>query len=646
MSCRKLWLGLSAMLVLSLLAGAVAQAGAQGLSDDGGAEWRVEQPELPPSPPGVEGLKAAIGLGRIGDIQFWAPNRGALITSGNGSAIPPGVWFYNGERWRELATVCGATDGHIAWAGPDEFWTISDGRPGQAPSESGEEPPLQDDTLCHFGVNSLTGKLEVLASYASLAFLSTSYQPMHAAACLGPEDCWFAGEPLESPDVGAFHLHWNGHTLAPEPYLPEGHGVWSMATFDGHIYEGVRFLDSDRSTTVSRPPPALHLITGAEAPQTFEPVHEVPLYETNEFFSALDYLRLSADESSLWAAAGPVTGETPKGSLPAGVTIVRYSSLQCPSGGSECSDTGSPSWSQVLGPQTAPSGLEAFPEDVVSSIAAEPGTSSAWVALDSKADAENGEPGTPSPALVARVSANGTISDELQLPSSGEPYGPKGAAEEVVCPAVHDCWMATADGWLLHLSTTAEHEEEHEENGKHPNLLTDPAFSSDEPIAVRPPDEGVPQVPLDAPPLDDSGLEEFRPSQERLKGQTTESPFATVTLPLLSHVRSRLVHGTTLELSFHLAVKARVRLLAKHRRAVVASTSTRTLKAGNRSLLLRLSAARWPTKLELQTHPLAPLPTASTREAGTNSVTTSLAFPNARGPLVPLLPFSRSGKLF
>ena len=94
---------------------------------------------------------------------------------------------------------------------------------------------------------------------------------------------------------------------------------------------------------------------------------------------------------------------------------------------------------------------------------------------------------------------------------------------------------------------------------------------------------------------------------------------------LLSNIRSRLVHGTTLELSFHLAVKARVRLLAKRRKRVVASSPTRTLAAGNRKLLLRLDRQRWPTSLNLQTHALARLPTVSTRGAATTTVSTGFA---------------------
>jgi hypothetical protein len=65
----------------------------------------------------------------------------------------------------------------------------------------------------------------------------------------------------------------------------------------------------------------------------------------------------------------------------------------------------------------------------------------------------------------------------------------------------------------------------------------------------------------------------------------------------------------------------------------VASTPTRTLSAGARRLLLRLNPRAWPTKLSLQTYPLAPLPVLPAQEPaggpehasnGTNSVATGL----------------------
>jgi hypothetical protein len=276
---------------------------------------------------------------------------------------------------------------------------------------------------------------------------------------------------------------------------------------------------------------------------------------------------------------------------------------------------------------------------VVNSIAAEPGSESAWVALDSESDATN--PSPTAPATVARVSADGTVSDLQTLPSSEETaagVGPKGAAEKITCPAAHDCWLTTSQGWLFHLAPEAERELP---------VDTDSAFAGL--ITYRPPDEGVPQVVADAPPPDDSGLVEAPPNYGGAFAETKATAVeAKVRAPLLSEEHSRLVHGSTLELRFHLAVKARVRLLAHRHKKLVASTPMSTLAAGNRKLLLRLNPHEWPTKLSLQTHPLAPLPTTTVKEpvggpehgsGGSNTVSTGLT-------VLPQVPsFARSGPL-
>jgi hypothetical protein len=633
---------LLAMLALCCFGALAGRASAEGLADDGDAEWRLEQPLPPEAPPGVEAGKIPVGLGRVGDVEFWAPNRGALITAGNGSTIPPGVWTYNGAGWHELATICGASDrgalkssyqvghGRIAWTGPDEFWTISDGRPGQAAEALGHEPPLEDNTLCRFALGP-SGDLEVLDSYGSLAFQSTSYQAMDAAGCLGPSDCWFAGELLPPPEVGAFQLHWNGRTLSPEPYLPEGHAVTDLAAFEGHLFESAWLKAGDAIVQKQGGPgeePALRVINPEGVSPTFEALLGLPLLGRNEFPLALGPLRLGSDEDALWAAAGPAR-ETPKGSAEAGVTILRYSKVQYSGAAHEYAEEEIPTWDQVIGPETKPAGGQLFPEDVVNSIAAEPATHSAWLALDSTEEAADG----PSPlasATLARVSGDGTVDDQQQLPAAGDQYGPKGAAEKVVCPAVHDCWMTTTQGWLFHLDS--------EEERSHPEPNSDPAYAGNYLITSRPADEGVPQQAPDTLPIDDSGLEETPPEQgDKVIKPPPAEPFAEVTVPLLSDVRSHLLHGSTLDLSFHLSVKAKVRLLAKRRSSVIASTPTRTLKAGAHNLLLRLNVHRWPTKLDLQTHALAPLKTVSTRESGseTNAVSTSLAFPDTRGLLGP-----------
>jgi len=570
-------------LVLAFVFVSGATACADGLPDDGGAEWRLE-PTVPPELPDGHKSTTPIGLGAIGDVEFWAPNRGLLITAGNGSAIQPGLWAYNGTGWHQLSTVCGATDGRIAWAGPEEFWTISDGRPGQALEAEGRTPPLEDDTLCHFSGG------QVVASYASLAFQASSYQPMHAAGCIAPSDCWFAGDPLPAPQVGAFQLHWNGSSVSAEPN-PQGHAVQDMRRFDGGLYESLRLSPEDLVSTPELEPAVLHLVNPAGVQPRFVSIApEVPHYGPEEFATALGFLHLSADQESLWGAANPVPeNELPEGSEPGEVTVVR--------------DAGG-SWSQVIGFSEPPreNPLAGY---VVNSIAAEPGSESAWLALDSQNDAAN--PSPTARATVARISPAGTLADLQSLPSAQEEaagVGPKGAAEKIVCPAAHDCWLTTTQGWLFHLAPASE---------RNLPVDTDPAFAG--PITFRPPDEGVPPVVPDAPPPDTSGLVEEAPSYSAFAETATPST-QKVRVPLLSDEHSRVLRGSVLELRFHLAVKARVRLLAMRRRRLVASTPARTLAAGKHKLLLRLNPRNWPTRLSLQTHPLAPLPTVTVKAPG------------------------------
>jgi hypothetical protein len=602
---------------IGLLAGPIA---AEAPAEEATPAWHFE-PVLPPVLPGVPESKTPIGLGKVGDLEFWAPNRGLLITAGNSPTVPPGVWAYNGVSWHELATVCGATDGRLAWAGPDEFWTVSDGRPGQAATEHGS-PPLEDNTLCHFAGGS------VAASFASLAFRPDSYQAMHGAACFNPADCWFAGDILPEGQVGSFHLHWNGSTLGPTPN-PQGRAVLDLRRLGRRIYESVRITVSD---LISPPesalePSDLHTIAPAGVAPTFVSLRPesstgqpLPVRTENEFPSALDFLQLSTDGETLWGAANPVS-PPPSGSAWGEVTILRQS------GGV---------WSQLLGPTTDPPGGNPFTKfftkegeeqnEVVTSIAANPGTESAWLAVDTKADAHSRSP--LARAVVARVAPDGTISERQTLPSAKEEeegIGPKGGADRITCPATDDCWLTTTQGWIFHLSDVAH---------RYLPQDTDPAFAGL--ITYRPPDQGVPAIVPDAPPVDDSGLRNEPPSTGVIEG-SGPPPEARIPVALLTHLRARLVHGTTLELRFHLAVKTRIRLIAKRRKRVVARSPMLTMNAGNRRLLLALDRNRWPTKLVLQTHALMPLPTESTRSANVGTIGTSLTV------LPQLLPPAGSG---
>ncbi len=569
----------SPFVLLAVLALAAVHAGPAFATEPqaGAASWQLAQPLSPVSPSGFQS-PTPIGLGHIGDIEFWAPNRGLLITAGNPPTVPAGLWAYNGREWHELANVCGATDGRIAWAGPNEFWTISDGRPGQVQAGTGSRPPLEDNTLCHFAGG------QVVASYAHPAFEADSYQAMHAAGCITSSDCWFAGDPLPEPQIGAFQLHWNGSALEAEPYAGEGHAIEDMRLFEEHLYESVRVSSSDRVSPEAEELleiPVLHRINPEGVQPALEGEFGLPLTNGSEP-NELDFLHLSAAEGALWAAAG--AGVEGAGQ----VTVLRRAE-----GG----------WHQLIGPASEPSGAALFAGETVSAIAAEPVTGGAWLGLVSA--------GTESPtarALVAHVSATGEVTEEQTLPADG---AARGAVAQIACPAAHDCWLATTQGWLFHLSG----------EGESLPLDTDPAFAG--PITSRPADQGLVQLPPDAPPPDDSGEPE-EPSPVGTVLPQTEQPKSEtrVSVALLSHLSTRLLHGTTLQLRFHLAVKASVRLTAKRHGKLVASTPTRVLQAGNRRLLLRLDRRRWPTKLALQTHALAKLPTVAAHTVGGNNSNT------------------------
>lgn len=614
-SRRRLWVALALALAVIFGAWASAAAAAEGGEpSDGEAKWRLEQP-LPPAGPGGVQSQVPIGLGKIGDVEFWAPNRGLLITAGNPPTIPPGIWFYNGVGWHELSNQCGATDGRIAWAGAEEFWTISDGRPGQVSTE--QNPPLEDNTLCHFAGG------QIVASYASLAFLPTSYQAMDAAACFGPEDCWFGGEALPDEHTGLFHLQWNGHGVSEEPG-PQGHAVRSMARLGQHIYEGVQIEPGDLLTEPEPPsePSFIHEIEAAGVIPTFvslfptapllpnEP--RLPIYSSGESPEALDYPRLSSDEHGLWAAFDP-TAEPFESAL-GQVTILHFDGEN---------------WTQLLGPDTDPEAENPFTKEsgesprneLVQAIAAEPPTAAeseerqehAWVAL---ASGEQKSEGVRSLASVARLSSGSSVSLREQLPDSEEAaagVGPKGYAREIACPAPHDCWLTTSEGWLFHLAPEGERDLPED---------TDPAFQSL--ISFRPEDQGVPKTVPDAPPEDDSGLPGEAPPPAVITTETRAKTEERIPVPLLSDLHTHLRDGTTLELSFHLAAKARLRLLAESSHKVVASTSWKTFATGSRKLSLKLDPQRWPKKLNLEHKLLGTLPTTSLQGPGNDTVTTGL----------------------
>ncbi len=608
--------------LLAVLLAALAIAGTASVRPDlaaAAASWQFAPASAPPPPPEAPPASSAVPLGRVGEISFWSPNRGLLIdegtdgcrTTSSTATVPCGLYAYNGAGWHLLSTVCGSGRGRIAWAGPDEFWTISDQRPGQVTTSGGE---TQAVSLCHF----LDG--QVVGSYATPFNQPDSYLPMDAAACLSPTDCWFGGA-LGKGHKGAFHLHWNGQSMTAV-YSPEDHAVTSMALADqSTLLESVQLsLGEEYESESAAHPAVLHQIDppgssidfhnlfmpdpscalleecpplpdyGTEAPQKpGEAPKPVAPYTLAGFTLSSDYTPSGSNPAppQLWAAAGP-DGAKPPSSSREGVAhtiVLRYSQG---------------AWTQVVG-GSEPGGedpfeqeeLEELPGELFQGVAAEPDSPAAWLTLSSK----DGE------AHVDRLSATGALARETLGEAQG--VGKLGAAGPIACPAANDCWLATTKGWLFHLT---EDPTEPERTEGYP-VDTDPSFA--ELITYRPPDEGVPQLPSIEQPLDDSLANQAEPPPP--PKPTVQTPTDLTRKPLVTDVSSHVVHRYTLELSFELTVKARVQLLASLKRHRVAQTAQQILKAGKHTLMLRLNPHSWPNKLNLEATPLEALPTVESK---------------------------------
>jgi hypothetical protein len=582
------------VLLALLTLGALAPASAA----QGEATWQFAPAEAPPAAPGSPQQSFGVPLGRVGAISFWSPNRGLLIDEGTAgcrtttatAGVPCGLYAYNGRGWHLLSTVCGAGEGRIAWAGPDDFWTISDQRAGQV-TKSTVNP--RSVSLCHFD----EGK--VVASYATPFELPNSYRQMDAAACVSETDCWFGGQLGVPPNTGAFHLHWDGQKLTAV-YSPEDHAVSSMAVDGpGALLESVEInpnaIGDDFSGENAAHPFVLHQIDSSgfhglliEDPSCAQLMACPPLpnYE-GAAPSSIAGFSLSSDygaagagpEPQLWAAAG-----LPAGSHSAAHSIVlRYSHG---------------SWTQALDVNHA-GAAKADLEAGLQQVAAEPGQPAAWVTADPKDEQE---------AHVDRLSVNGTASPaddtgtvtQKDVLGEAQHVGQLGGAGPIACPAPNDCWLATSRGWLFHLT----------EVPSEPSIAAgypedgDPNFSGV--ISFRPADEGVPQLPPNEPPPDTSQANQL-PVPLKPPEPTAETPVFSQRA-LVVGLHSRIVHRYTLELTFKLVASAHVQLIARRHHRAVAQTARKTLQAGKRKLMLRLNPHRWPNELDLKATPLHPLP--------------------------------------
>src|SRR6202012_1668438 len=91
------------------------------------------------------------------------------------------------------------------------------------------------------------------------------------------------------------------------------------------------------------------------------------------------------------------------------------------------------------------------------------------------------------------INADGTasVTDQDSL-GTAQGVGGKGEAAAISCPAARDCWLATQQGWLFHLTDGTTWPQD-----------TDPNFQSV--ITYRPPDNGVPAV------IADTGIDDNPP---------------------------------------------------------------------------------------------------------------------------------------
>ena len=534
----------SGLVTTALVLAATAMAGGAAPATAAEATWRLEQPAPPP------GARFKVPLGRPGDLQCIAVDRCLLAVEGNGS-VPQGLFFYDGASWRQYTTVCGgpAATTRIAWAGPDEFWTIT------TPS-----PPRIGGGLALCRIKGG----QVVGSFSTPNESPDPFRTMSAAACRAPDDCWFGGVGSQDPGgqrVGAFHLRWDGTSLSTV-YGRQGRGVSDLVAARGRIFETtfVGAGNEDRSTPVSLAEPepvpqTIHTIDGGRimnAPFAARPEPGVPQQGT-------ELLAADAAGDEVWfvgggAASGP---EAPKDSSVARAPIAARRNGDF--------------YSQIP--------LDERPfslSDRFADVAVLPGAQAAWTAVQPYADRGS----STADAKVARIGADGTATT-TSLPEAG---AGRGAAAKIDCPAVDECWMVTTAGWLFHLS-----------DGAARAASQDPAFINR--IDFRPNESSAQFVP-DTPPADDSRL--FAPPPTELP-PAAAPPVVTPTKTLKSLIyrvtKPKVSKGLVLRISFTMRRSGRVQLLARRGGKTVARSSNRLMTPGRKTIRLKLTRKRYPTAL-------------------------------------------------
>lgn len=503
--------------------------------------WRLEQP-LPPA-----GVPFKVPLGEPGDLSFFAPNRGLLTVNGN-DTIPRGIFSWDGRSWHQLATVCGGPGdtARIAWAGPTEFWVIS--VPSAPRGGSGV-------ALCRFKDG------QVVGSFSTRVDAPDPYRQMSAAACNGPNDCWFGG--IGSQDalgerIGAFHLHWDGTTLRTV-YGPQGRGVTDIELFGGNFIESTLVGRSPENRTdpvqLAEPESPPRLLHRYGPGSTFANDPFVPVAQPGVPTDGTELLGLDGEGTNLWAVGG---GAASGPSAPVNGSVARPPLIARLVGGAF----------QEVTPSVS------FADDVrFTDAAAIPGEDAAWVTAVPFGERRS----VNAKATIARIETDGTT-EVTRLPAAG---AGRGSASRIACPATNECWMVTRAGWLFHYSDGTVYPQD-----------TEPAFQGT--IEFRP-NEAAEQIISDTPPEDDSQI--FAPLPEE------EEPAPPKAKPLLKKVKSKL-EGKRLVVSFYVVRPAKIQLIARKGKQVVGKTPLTKFSRGKGELSIRVTEKRYPNKLAFKTREL------------------------------------------
>lgn len=543
----------------ALVATALALAGA------GSASAAPTWSEMPLPLVGTQPLP----LGNVADLSCWSRSRCLVLATGN-TGYPNGLFVYNGDAWRHYATVCGtkvADYGRIVWAGPTEFWTITQ---PSSPQDGASNAGLG---LCRFKDGQVVGSFSTKIVNSGDDPAGDPYRHLNSGACISATNCWFGGPAAQSPDSsrsGSFHLHWNGTELK-SVYAPARRGVSAITSLGDSYFEALlagpkpnQEVDPDLGAITDHA--LIHEIDstqsdeGAFTPVPFEPVPVDPLTVHGAELLSIDNDSIEGSTPTrAWAVGGGATsgpGSFPDDPFDRGPVAATAGSDGV--------------WTEV--DVQAP---EFGPDAQLIDVSAVPGTDIAYAAVmpDKTVGAMNS-----GKATFAKLSPSG-VEEIGQFPLVGLN---RGTVARIDCPAENECFAATHFGRIFRYA----------EPGQSPPLDDSPAFATT--VTFRP-NEVIEQAVSDSPPIDDSLLFAPLPTEE----QAIVQPAPRRLKAAVRTVRSRLV-GRRLTISFTVIRRARVHIVARKKRKIVAKASSKLLRKGRHKLVLRLHPKKWPTRMSMR----------------------------------------------